>query len=191
MTRADWVLVAAYISAAVVKDFTEHQAEVYFDLLQDLPTAAVQIAAKQCLLESIYPTIPTVGAIRKAATAAATGSHRLPLAIEAWESAFWAVGRYGLSREREALATMPPAVAKAVRAIGWRALCDTKLDDLDTLRAHFLKAYEAMAARDQRQGLLPNSLKETIEAIGIDAQPAPLDNRTGAEILKGLRLLNT
>lgn len=186
MTRADWASIAGVLSAAVGRDFSEQQAEVYFDLLADLPVQAVQVAAKLHLLENSYPTLPTVGALRKLATAVTSGSYRQTLAIEAWETAWRAVGRYGLSRERDALASMQASVAKTVAAIGWRSLCDARLDDLDTIRAHFLKSFEAVAGREQRQALLPASMHATIEAIGIKVETPPLDNRSGAEIFKAL-----
>lgn len=184
MTKTDFAACMAVIAAGCGKNLTEEAMTVYYDLLKDLPLEALQVAAKQALLESLYPVFPTVGLLRKFATAAITKIDRQPLSIEAWEISQKAVRRWGLNRQREALAGMPLLVAKTVSAIGWQALCDATLSDMDTIRAQFVRAYETIVGREQRTALLPQEVQEIINGIGIEAQPPPIDNRSGAPILR-------
>lgn len=161
MTRDEFAQVSAYLSAAVGKPMPADQLEVYYDLLRDLPLSAVGAAARQSLVESRYPAIPPVGTIRQLAVAALRGPH-LTWA-EAFELAMRAVRRHGLDGERAGLASLPPVVAHAARCIGWRSLCDAT--DLDTPRAQFRDAYAPLAAREDRLGALPESVRRTIEEL--------------------------
>jgi hypothetical protein len=162
MTREEFAPVAAYLAAAVNKPFPREQAEVYFDLLRDLPIAAVGAAAKQALVESAYPTIPPVGTLRRLAVAACAPPELS--AYEAWGLVLRAVQNFGLDGKRKALASLPPAAAAAAEAMGWRSLCDAT--ELETPRAQFRQAYETMAGREQRERNLPPALRDVLARIG-------------------------
>lgn len=184
MNRVEFGKVLAFLSAGCGKALTHDAAEVYFDLLGDLPAAALQGAAKRSLLEAAYPAFPSIATLRKLATEAMTGTKAT--AAEAWDLVCKSVSRHGLSGMGRALASLPAAAARTAQAIGWRQLCDARVDDMDTIRAHFLRAYEQVAERERREALLPVALKQALEAIGIVAQAAELDNRSGREILAGV-----
>jgi hypothetical protein len=159
MTRVEFAQVLAYLSAGVGKPVAEATAEVYWDLLGDLPLPALQRAAQRALLESAYPTLPTVGTLRELAAAGET----LP-AAEAWSLIRTAMARHGLTGEVKALACLPPLVAQAAAALGWRNLCDAR--EAQTVYAQFRDAYEAVVGRDRREHLLPAPLKAELRQIG-------------------------
>jgi hypothetical protein len=176
MTAEEFARVLCYLQCAVNKDVPRMQAEVYFDLLKDLPAEAVECAARQALLESDYPVLPPVGKLRRLALDALAGPEQMG-AYEAFALALQAVRRYGLDREREALASLPPLVAKAVECIGWRSLCDAT--ELDTLRAQFRDAYGILDGRERRERLMPPELRRALEGLGkppaglLESDPSP------------------
>lgn len=164
MTKAEFGAILAYLSAAVGKPVTDQQAEVYFDLLGDLPAAVLRAAAQQALLESQYPTLPPVGQLRKLATAALEGRDRIPTAAEAWECARRAVVRFGYCREAEGLASVSGLVRRTLECLGWVAVCDSTEPEI--VRAQFVRAYESLASREHRERLLPAAVKEAIAKVG-------------------------
>lgn len=185
MTRADFVPIVTYLSAGAGKPMERDQIEVYYDLLSDLPLDVLKAAVKRALCESRFPTVPPVGTIR-ALAAELSAPARALLWPEAWELARAAVRRFGAARptrphaEREALASLPPAVAHAARAVGWLALCDAAEGDLDTLRAQFRDAYGTLRGRDEREGLLPPALRQgALQRLteGIGEEPKALPHR--------------
>lgn len=153
MTRQEFALVMAVLAkGAGVKQTDAGQAEVYFDLLGDLPGPAVHEAARRALLEHKYPTMPPVGLIRQHAISL-MGEHTV--GPEAWRLALAAVRRYGAANESRGLLTLPPDVAGAVRTFGWRIICDATHEDLGIVQTQFLKVYETLSRRDERKALMP------------------------------------
>src|SRR5262245_23608434 len=90
MTRAEFSAVMTYVSLAIGKRLTADTLEVYFDLLGDLPAAALQTAARRVLLEHRWATFPSPAELREAATATLRGEITGLSAAEAWRIA-WAV----------------------------------------------------------------------------------------------------
>lgn len=68
----------------------------------------------------------------------------MPDADQAWEEARRAAGSVGSYRSPS---FSHPAIAEAVKAIGWMDICQTPIDQLGTLRAQFGRAYEAVKRR--------------------------------------------
>jgi hypothetical protein len=90
-TRQEFAAVMAYLGSAVGKEPTREQAEVYFDLLGDLPTDALQLAAKRAALEHKIATLPPAGLIREHAAALAA---KLPRPVaESWQAVSELAGR--------------------------------------------------------------------------------------------------
>lgn len=172
-TREEFAKVVAYLSAAVNKPMAREQAEVYYELLRDLPPEALKAAAKAAVAESRYPTIPTVGTLRELALES-EGPVQATWA-EAWGATMEAVERYGCGRRGEGLASLPPVARRTAEAIGWRALCDARRSEADTLRAQFRDAYGAVAEREARCRLLPPLLREQLLgfACGFGSLPGP------------------
>lgn len=103
MTREEFGPIVLYLSSAVNREIPREQAEVYYDLLGDLPAAAVRAAVRRAFLESAYPTVPPVGTLRRLAI----------LAMHPRETATQNVAR--IARER--LESRGHADPEAVRAL--------------------------------------------------------------------------
>ena len=158
----------AYIATAINKPLSADAAEIYFELLGDLPADVLKVAAKRVLLEHPWSTFPSVAELRQAASETLRGSLTDLSASEAWAQAWKAVGRIDLdisgSAER-ALAKLPPLVVEAMRTMSIPAMVNGK-EPVGVIRGQFLKVYEQLAAREKRLALLPGPVKQSIAAIG-------------------------
>lgn len=179
MTRLEFAPVLAFLVAAAGREMPDGQSEVYYELLSDLPAAAVLVAVKRCVAESRYPGFPPVGAIRAAASE--VGSPEAIPWPAAWRLACDAARRFGAARptrptaEAEALASLPPCVAAAARAVGWGVICDASEGDCDTLRAQFRDSYSLVNGRGDRERRLPGPLRAGVARLadGVGALPGP------------------
>jgi hypothetical protein len=173
----------AFLAAGTGKPVTADMAEVYYDLLSDLPLNFLQFAAKRALLENEYPVFPPLGVLRKLATSAMQGPDRLP-AHEAFGIVLKAIAKYSYMREREALAALPEPIAQAAQVMGWRSMCFSESTEI--IRAQFCKTYDAILARRQRENLLPAPMQRfLIEA----APPPPLGLYQGPDLRSAGELL--
>lgn len=166
MTRHEFASVMAYIAAGIGKAVTKETVDVYFDLLGDLPAPAFRAAAKRVLLEHKWANFPSVAELREAAALTMQGEISSLSPAEAWHLAWEAVK--GIDPEVEgtlerACSGLPPIVFEAMRAFGINSLCFGR-DPVGVVRAQFIKIYEQLAAREQRQALLPSALRQSIEA---------------------------
>src|SRR5262245_36499204 len=110
MNRQDFLAISAFLSAGVGKPMPPQQLEVYYDLLRDLPTPAVQQAARRALQEGQYPVIPPIGVLRRLALEIVRGAWPPPTAAE---------NTRRIAREREAdrADSDPQALGQLVRAL--------------------------------------------------------------------------
>lgn len=181
MKRDEFAKVMAYMAAAVGKDPTTAQTQVYFDLLCDLPLAALQAAAKRALIAHKFPTLPPVGLIRECASALA-GDQSAPVG-DAWRSVLRFVQKWGRWLD-EGLPThaktkanfdddynqIPKLARRAAEAYGWEAIDKT---ESKVVFAHFRQIYESMATRRETESALPEPLKTPVPlTIGIGSMPA-------------------
>jgi hypothetical protein len=175
MKRNEFLAVMHYIAEGCGKSLSEGALEVYFDLLADLPLPALQAAAKLALSESRYPVFPPVGTLRVLATESLQGKVAGELVpAEAWRRACRAAdvlsrradfinGETGAVVRERTLAELPASVREAGEAIGWYAIANT--DNVETTRAHFQRAYEALVLRKGRERLLSPDLRARLEAV--------------------------
>lgn len=174
MTRKEFGAVIAYLESGCGKKLPANGVEVYWDLLSDLPLAALQAAAKRALLEGQYPVFPPVGTLRKLAVEALPSGRNSPSAIEAWGLLRTALVRYGYTQADKGLGSLPALVAKTARCLGWRELCDATMPDV--IRAQFCKAYETVLGREQRERLLPPAMVkqlasfQSVDEVGFDSR---------------------
>jgi hypothetical protein len=161
MTKAEFLVIMAFLEAGCGKGIGEAAVEVYYQLLQDLPAAAFKAAAIQALAESQYPTFPPVGVLRRIAVELC--SDNVPLPVEAWGQVRSAIVRYGYNGWLRAKKELHPLAATAAECIGWRSLCDSTEPEIS--RAQFVKAYESLAARDRRLVLMPPAVKRISEGL--------------------------
>lgn len=155
---------------------TARQIEVYFGLMSDLPAAAVGAAAIAIASDRVYPSWPTPGEIRaKAIELTAAKESRLQWG-EAWTVCLQAARRWGINREQEAMASLPPVVAKAMQAFGWRRFCNVDERDRDTATAQFRDIYSQIAQRELREESMPVPVKGFLADVR-EKLAAKLDGR--------------
>jgi hypothetical protein len=59
---------------------------------------------------------------------------------------------------------MPSEVWQTVDRIGWRELCTS--ENLDVVRAQFMRMYDSQAKRSKERAVLPSGLAQKLEQIG-------------------------
>src|SRR5262245_33176644 len=182
-TRVEFAAMLAYLTAGCGKSLSDDAAEVYFDLLGDLPPRALMAAAKQALLEPLYNAFPPVSRLRGLAIQAMAGPHGELSAGEAWELAYRFArefdpelsgpymkrGKLFDSQADAMLDGLPPLVTKAIRAFGFAPLANA---NPVYSKREFIAIFEQLAARERKQALLPAPLRDEMEAIA-SAKPAP------------------
>src|SRR5436190_7628484 len=179
MTRLEFAAVMAYLETAVGKPFGADRAEVYWDLLGDLPKDALGTAAKVVALEHPWSTFPSVAELRAAAAKVMQGSFNEMTPGEAWQLAWKAAANIDLDLTSEyrsggevypnqascAMKDLPPIVVEAMKAFGLPALCYGK-EPVGVVRSQWIKIYKGLQARDRRLALLPPKLTQAIEGRG-------------------------
>ncbi len=174
MTRAEFVNITAYITAAIDKPLTPDRAEVYYDLLGDISADIFQLAAKQVVLNHKWNTFPSAAELREACTDIASGG-RLSSA-DAWAIAWGVTGRIDpeIPHTMEVLNHVHPLIRKAMETFGINPLCYGK-EPVGVARAQFMKIYEQLAEAENRRKLLPPALWAAIskvaEATKIEGEP--------------------
>lgn len=177
MTGDEFKPILAYAATACsAPSPTQEQTKIYFDLLKDLRADIVQAAVKQAVIDHVYPNLPPVGVIRKAAMGL---MHPTIPAAKAWElfreavakhgsgrTTLWANGqRIPVDRMQNGLDSLPPIVARAARAFGWQTLCDTPPDKMGVAQNQFIKNYEAMTDHDQSSAIAPPEVQALIAQL--------------------------
>jgi hypothetical protein len=143
MTRTECATLLAYVTAAVPQVAIPAQtAEVWWDLLGDLPYAVATQAVRQVLARQRGHWWPSIGEIRE--TAIALQHPDWPSVDQAWGQVRGAVHRYGYYQPDAALATLDSLVREVVEAIGWTEICAA---DPDVLRGQFARYYQAARSR--------------------------------------------
>lgn len=154
----------ALVSAGVGIEFTKLQAEVYYELLGDIPADVMRLAAKRAVLEHRYHTLPSVGLLRELAVEIM--APRELTADEAWQRVRGALSRicYTMSAEqiREIKETVPLVAREVAERMGWANLGSGKPE---VVRGQFLKLYDKRSAERKRVDLLPPKLGAEIEQV--------------------------
>lgn len=167
MDRVEFGKVMAYITAAIGKPLPVESLVVYYDLLGDLPLEVLQTAAKRVCLEHKWANFPSVAEIREAAAETMHGAVKEMSPAEVWDRA-WSLVRdidLEIPHTLECLKNQPPIVQESIKVFGLPALVYGK-EPVGVIRGQFIKIVEQLQARDRRKALLPESLKQSIAAIG-------------------------
>src|SRR5262249_28732759 len=135
VTREEFAEVCAYLAAAIARPIPRAQAEVYFDLLGDLPAPVLRAAARQALAASAYPRRPRVGVVRRLAVEQLQDD--LPPAAEAYRLVLRVVNARRGDRGR-LLDDLPEPVRQAALAMGLDSIGDST--EPETCRAQFTRA---------------------------------------------------
>jgi len=165
MTPEQFEKIMAFIIAAIGKPekaISRATLEVYYGILKDLPHDAVVAAVKNLMANEEYPVLPTVGKIRKATINLLRGHIMTP--PEAWGIVYRAIQYFGHYNEQRAIDSMPEDVAQVVGWMGWRELCHS--DNIDVVRAQFMRMYETQGTRREQEALMPAEVREFLKGVG-------------------------
>lgn len=160
MTRAEIAKLLAVLAAAFPRfEVDDLKVQVWHEMLGDLDYSLANLAIKKLILESTFA--PAIAEVRKAVVETLNPDGMT--AAEGWGEVERAIRLYGYYRETEALASLSPMTAKVVRCMDWREICLSK--ELGVIRGQFLKMYQQVAEREQKEKLLPQGLQEDIQRI--------------------------
>jgi hypothetical protein len=95
-------------------------------------------------------------------------------AEEAWQKVLQAISSVGIYGEPK---FEDPAIANAVKAIGWKDICNTPNREMGVTRAHFYRAYQACRKRA--------ALMETYKVIETNVAIKKLIEGIGRKMLPG------
>lgn len=134
--------------------------QVYHEILDDVDDDLLMAATKQWL-STARPFHPSPGELRDMALTLTERGE--PSADEAWSEVLDAlqhIGSYGIptwSNER---------IARTMKSFGrWSDFCLTETDQLGTVRAQFLRIYEAQTKRRHDNDLMLPEVKARIERL--------------------------
>lgn len=178
MSRQQFAGIMAYMKTAChASEVTSNQAEIYFDLLCDLPYEVVLAASKLAVLSHPYPSLPPVSSIRRHAVSLC---RPVRSADEAWQMFGRAVSRYGcgkgrrkrngewveFDRSEDGLKSLPSDVAEAARRFGWQRLCDTPSEYMALAQRDFVAIYRQVESQAVERLSMPSDVRSLVESIG-------------------------
>ena len=136
MTKAETIKLMAVLRAAYPnQSITEDTVEIYATMLEDVAFEDAKRAVKTLIGESRF--FPTIAEIR---TAIVQDFDDLPAMELAWGEVMSEVKRVGYYGTPQ---WSSEVLMRAVRAVGWEHICLCEVDQLNTLRAQFLRTYGA------------------------------------------------
>ena len=137
-------------------------AVLWEEMFADMPYELTKNALIKVLVTAKF--WPSVAEIREAALALQNPDMITP--AEAWSQANAALDRYGYYRADEGMRSLPPAIQKTLRALGgFSEVCIT--ENIDTVRAQFMRMYEQFAKTEREYAVLPESVKQFIAGTAV------------------------
>lgn len=173
MTKQEFAVFIATINTAYPKCdlITPVQTALWYELLGHIDFETAKMTLKKYILSNKFP--PTIAELNAIATDL-TAEH-IPDSDEAWGEVTRAIRKYGYPNERKALDSMSETVRKTVERIGFRTICQSPYEQLNTLRAQFKGFYEAEYRRSMEIHKMPESLRLEQAAIKQAALPMKED----------------
>lgn len=170
MATRDQVMKVCGVMAAAYPGFNlrAETIAVYAELLADLDTDTLAVAAKQAVAESKF--FPTVAELRERVIAMNKRAGGAPTAEEAWREVLNAFGRTACTDPQPKFSHA--AIDETVRRIGWRDIGMCQEDDVRILFAQFRTTYDRLIERavdDMR--MLPQTreiVSKLAEALSIN-----------------------
>ena len=160
MTKGETAKLLAVLAAAFPRfEVDDLKVQVWHEMLGDLDYSLASLAIKKLILESTFP--PSIAEVRKAAVEIQTPEQTN--GTQAWGEVIKAIRNFGHYREEEALASMSPRTAYVVKCMGWREIC--MAEEPGVIRGQFLKMYQQVAEREQKEQLLPPAMRREIKQI--------------------------
>lgn len=170
MTRQETVviitLLAGNYESFTKRTQTDEQVKIMIDTwhecLGDLDYKLVLQAVKKTIIESPYP--PTIHDIRKNAIELVNPSTKRT-AIEAWEEAYKMIcsGAYMTKEEFEQHSQEVKKFFGSPAQV--RAYATNTDFNMDVVRSNFLKQYELIVEREDKQKLLPQKMQDMINQL--------------------------
>jgi hypothetical protein len=133
--------------------------DLWANMLSDVTYQIAEIAIKKYMSESVFP--PTIADIRQ--RIAEVTKPRTVTPIEAWGNVTAVIRKYGSYNETKALEELDQLTRRAVQYFGYRELCLSENVMVD--RAHFLKMFESLAERENKNNLLHPALQEVFTEL--------------------------
>ena len=154
---------------------TAEDVSLWYSMLRDLDYTCCRAAVQQIIATSRFH--PTIAEIREKASAV-----RQPQTLgwsEAWGSVVYAIRRYGMYREQEALEGLDSLTRRCVGYLGYQNLCLS--ESMETDRANFRMMYHNLLKREQEERQIPESVKQAMLGIrngmGIEDKEEEQDGR--------------
>jgi len=161
MTKGEVAKLLAVLAASYPKfEVDDLKVHVWHEMLSDIDYSIASTAIKKLIMQNTFP--PSIAEVRKAVTELMNPEQ--VTSSEAWGEVIRAMHNFGYYREEEALASMSPTTARVVRYMGWREICMSE-EPAGVLRGQFLKMYEQVTEREQKETLLPERLKDDIKML--------------------------
>lgn len=135
--------------------------EIYFQMLQDIPSEELKAAVLHCVTESGRAFAPTIGEIRGAVVELRSYAANVPSSYQAWQEV---LQQFSLTSSYGVPIFSHPLIDKAVRTLGWRNLCMSENQTAD--RARFIQAYEQLTSRATKEEMMLPEVRGYIEANG-------------------------
>lgn len=160
MTKTETSKLLAVLAAAYPRfEPDELTLTVWHEMLGDLDYPIASLAVKACMLQNTFP--PSISEVRKAAVKL---MHPEKLsASEAWEKVNAALDKHGIYGQVEAMESLPPLVARVVRAIGFGKMCLS--ENLGVERGQYMRMYDEMSGKQDTEMLIPGRMRVQIAAV--------------------------
>lgn len=162
MTKAEFAKAMASLSAAIDRPISKTTLSAWYEYVEDLPGGAVMAAVHTIVATDEYPTLPSIGKIRK--TAILLSQPKRLTAAEAWGYTIKAMRSYGHYREADALENLPEEAAQVARLMGWQQMCFA--ENVEVIRGQFMKMFDSLQARDTQERLIPPAARNLIGTLG-------------------------
>lgn len=143
---------AAYPNANLMPD--NRAKEVWYTMLSDLDYSICLAALKEHI--SLNKFAPSISEIREKYAGIITGEEKDWGA--AWKDVLYAIRRWGMYREREAMDSLDNGARQCVGRLGFKNLCLS--EDLNIDRANFRMIYEQVSTRRKEYTQLAPALQE-------------------------------
>lgn len=170
MDRAEVAKLLAVVAAAYPNfEADKTKLVLWREMFADMDYPLLSAAVKRHIAASRFA--PTVAEIRAHAVQLTDGEGLT--GSEAWGELMQAVRAHGYYREADAMNALSPRTAQVAAHLGWREI--NLSTEVGVIRGQFLRMYEQMRDRDEREIRIPSALRA----------------RTGGDLepISGLRLL--
>ena len=176
MEKNEFAMLAAAIRTYYPKEniLPNQQAmELWYRELKDIPFPVAEAALRKWVATNKWS--PSIAEIREM-TVNVTQGDELTWG-EAWEKALHAVRRYGMYRQKEAMASLDPMTRRCVENVGFREMCMS--ENISVERGHFRMVFETLSQRRKTEQQLALPLREAISRLQIGGGVLQIGERNG------------